>query len=80
MLVNNAGILRFGDIEKMPVEEFELLFRVNQLGCFLGMKAVARTMRKNGGGSIVNASSIEGLGGMASLRRATPPPSSRSAA
>ncbi len=66
VLVNNAGILRFGDIERMPVEEFELLFRVNQLGCFLGMKSVARTMRKNGGGSIVNASSIEGLGGMPS--------------
>ena len=31
------------------------------------MKSVARTMRKNGGGSIINASSIEGLGGMASL-------------
>ena len=65
VLVNNAGILRFGEIERMPVEEFELVFRVNQLGCFLGMKAVARTMRKNGGGSIINASSIEGLGGMA---------------
>jgi 3alpha(or 20beta)-hydroxysteroid dehydrogenase len=66
VLVNNAGILRFGHIETMPVEEFELLFRVNQLGCFLGMKAVARTMRKRGTGSIINASSIEGLGGMAS--------------
>jgi 3alpha(or 20beta)-hydroxysteroid dehydrogenase len=66
VLVNNAGILRFGDIEHMAVEEYELVFRVNQLGCFLGMKAVARTMRKNGGGSIINASSIEGLGGMAS--------------
>lgn len=66
VLINNAGILRFGDIERMSVEEFELVFRVNQLGCFLGMKSVARTMRKNGGGSIVNASSIEGLGGMAS--------------
>ena len=65
VLANNAGILRFGEIERMPVEEFELLFRVNQLGCFLGMKAVVRTMRKNGGGSIINASSIEGLGGMA---------------
>ncbi len=65
VLVNNAGILRFGEIEKMDVDEFELVFRVNQLGCFLGMKSVARTMRKNGGGSIVNASSIEGLGGMA---------------
>ncbi len=65
VLVNNAGILRFGEVEKMGVEEFELLFRVNQLGCFPGMKLVARTMRKNGGGSIVvNASSIEGLVGM----------------
>jgi 3alpha(or 20beta)-hydroxysteroid dehydrogenase len=67
VLANNAGILRFAEIEKMPVEEFELLFRVNQLGCFLGMKSVARTMRKNGGGSIINASSVEGLAGMASL-------------
>ncbi len=65
VLVNNAGILRFGSVEHMEVEEFELLFRVNQLGCFLGMKSVARTMRKGGGGSIVNTSSIEGLGGMA---------------
>jgi 3alpha(or 20beta)-hydroxysteroid dehydrogenase len=65
VLANNAGILRFGDIERMPVEEVELLFRVNQLGCFLGMNAVARTMRKNGGGSIINASSVEGLAGMA---------------
>ncbi len=65
VLVNNAGILRFGEVERMEVEEFELLFRVNQLGCFLGMKSVVRTMRKNGGGSIINASSIEGLAGMA---------------
>ena len=65
VLVNNAGILRFAEVEKMEVEEFMLLVSINQLGCFLGMKSVARTMRKNGGGSIVNASSIEGLGGMA---------------
>ncbi len=64
VLANNAGILRFGEIERMPVEEVELLFRVNQLGCFLGMNAVTRTMRKNGGGSIINASSVEGLAGM----------------
>ena len=64
MLANNAGILRFGEIEKMSVEEYELVFRVNQLGCFLGMKSVARTMRKNGGGSIINSSSVEGLAGM----------------
>jgi 3alpha(or 20beta)-hydroxysteroid dehydrogenase len=67
VLANNAGILRFGELEKMPVEEYELLFRVNQLGCWLGMKSVARTMRKNGGGSIINASSVEGLAGMPTL-------------
>ena len=66
VLANNAGILRFGDIERMGVDEVELLWRVNQLGCFLGMQAVSRTMRKNGGGSIINASSVEGLAGMAS--------------
>ncbi|MGY2875096.1 3alpha(or 20beta)-hydroxysteroid dehydrogenase [Marmoricola sp. URHA0025 HA25] len=67
VLANNAGILRFGELEKMPVEEYLLLVQVNQLGCWLGMKSVARTMRKNGGGSIINASSVEGLAGMASL-------------
>ena len=65
VLANNAGILRFGEIEKMAVDEVELLWRVNQLGCFLGMNAVTYTMRKNGGGSIINASSVEGLAGMA---------------
>ncbi|MCX6395955.1 MAG: glucose 1-dehydrogenase [Propionibacteriales bacterium] len=67
VLANNAGILRFAEIEKMTKEEYLLLVNVNQLGTFLGMKAVARTMRKNGGGSIINASSVEGLAGMASL-------------
>ncbi|MDN5745476.1 MAG: glucose 1-dehydrogenase [Nocardioidaceae bacterium] len=66
VLANNAGVLRFGEIERMPAEEVELLWRVNQLGCFLGMQAVTRTMRENGGGSIINASSVEGLAGMAS--------------
>ncbi len=65
VLVNNAGVLRFGAVETMPLEEFDLLIAVNLRGCFLGMQSVARTMRKNGGGSIINASSIEGLGGMA---------------
>ncbi len=64
VLANNAGILRFGTVEEQSPAEVQLLISVNQLGCFLGMQAVARTMRENGGGSIVNASSIEGLAGM----------------
>lgn len=64
VLANNAGILRFGEIGKVAVDEVELLWRVNQLGCLLGMNAVTPTMRRNGGGSIINASSVEGLAGM----------------
>jgi 3alpha(or 20beta)-hydroxysteroid dehydrogenase len=67
VLVNNAGILRFGEVHKMPVADFELVFRVNQLGCFLGMRAVVPTMRAQKQGSIINCSSVEGLAGMGSL-------------
>jgi 3alpha(or 20beta)-hydroxysteroid dehydrogenase len=67
VLVNNAGILRFGQIDEMSLEEAELVWRVNQGGCFLGMKAVVPTMKENGGGSIINASSVEGMGGMGSV-------------
>jgi len=67
VLVNNAGILRFGSIEETSVELYEQVFRVNQLGTFLGMRAVVPSMKAQGAGSIVNTSSIEGLGGMANL-------------
>jgi 3alpha(or 20beta)-hydroxysteroid dehydrogenase len=66
-LVNNAGILRFGAIDETTVEEYEQVFRVNQLGTFLGMKSVVPTMKAQHSGSIVNTSSIEGLGGMGHL-------------
>jgi 3alpha(or 20beta)-hydroxysteroid dehydrogenase len=62
VLVNNAGILRFGQIDEMSLDEAELVWRVNQGGCFLGMKAVVPTMKERGGGSIINASSVEGMG------------------
>ncbi|MCE2391116.1 MAG: SDR family oxidoreductase, partial [Proteobacteria bacterium] len=39
------------------------LFRVNQLGPLLGIRAVAETMKAAGGGSIVNVSSVDGLQG-----------------
>lgn len=65
VLANNAGILRFGEVGSTPLADVELLFRVNQLGCFLGMQAVVPTMREQRQGSIINASSVEGLAGMA---------------
>ena len=67
VLVNNAGVLRFGEVDTMALEEFDLLLNVNLRGCFLGMRAVAPAMKRNRQGSIINCSSVEGLAGMASL-------------
>jgi 3alpha(or 20beta)-hydroxysteroid dehydrogenase len=67
VLVNNAGVLRFGEVDTMPLEDLDLLINVNLRGCFLGMRAVAPSMKQNRQGSIVNCSSVEGLAGMASL-------------
>jgi 3alpha(or 20beta)-hydroxysteroid dehydrogenase len=64
ILVNNAGILRFGLLEHTPLEEFERVVKVNQTGTFLGMKSVAPAMRRGGGGSIVNISSLAGIQGV----------------
>jgi 3alpha(or 20beta)-hydroxysteroid dehydrogenase len=61
ILVNNAGILRFGLLEHTPLEEFESVVKVNQTGTFLGMKSVVAAMRRAGGFSIVNISSLAGI-------------------
>ncbi len=62
-LVNNAGIYQPRTLMETDAELFERHMRVNQLGCFLGMKAVVPPMEKSGGGSIVNISSTAGLRG-----------------
>src|SRR4051794_11583221 len=65
VLANNAGILRFGEIATGDLTDVQLMWQVNQMGVFLGMRAVVPTMQAHGGGSIINASSVEGLAGMA---------------
>ncbi len=67
VLVNNAGVLRFGKIADMSLAEFRRVLDVNAVGCWLGMKAVIEPMTAAGGGSIVNISSIEGFTGTAGL-------------
>jgi 3alpha(or 20beta)-hydroxysteroid dehydrogenase len=62
-LVNNAGIYQPATLLETDAALFERHMRVNQLGCFLGMKAVAPLMERSGGGSIVNISSVAGLRG-----------------
>jgi 3alpha(or 20beta)-hydroxysteroid dehydrogenase len=62
-LVNNAGIYQPATLMETDAALFERHMRVNQLGCFLGMKAVVPLMERSGGGSIVNISSVAGLRG-----------------
>jgi NAD(P)-dependent dehydrogenase (short-subunit alcohol dehydrogenase family) len=62
VLVNNAGIARIEDLEHETREGYEKLIAVNQTAIWLGMKAVAQELEKNGG-SIVNVSSIYGASG-----------------
>lgn len=63
VLVNNAGIGTLLDVESETREGWDRLIAVNETGVWLGMKAVAPSMRSAGGGSIVNVSSIFGAVG-----------------
>ncbi len=61
VLVNNAAILRPASIEDTTLDDYLDVINVNQVGCFLGMKHALAPMRENGGGSIVNISSVDGF-------------------
>lgn len=63
ILVNNAGILSRNGLENSTLKEFVRIQSVNTQGTFLGMKYVTPLMKKSGGGSIINISSIYGLVG-----------------
>ncbi len=72
VLVNNAGIIRDGQMIKfkngelvgqMSEENFDLVISVNLKGTFNCAQAVAPHMAKQGGGVILNATSIVGLDG-----------------
>ena len=63
ILVNNAGIGGHGNVENTTVEDWDLVMDINAKGVFLGTKAAIPEMRKAGGGSIINISSIYGMVG-----------------
>ena len=65
ILVNNAGIYRTHRVEDTTSEEWDQVLAVNGKGVFLGTKAAIPEMRKAGGGSIINLSSVAGLVGSA---------------
>jgi 3alpha(or 20beta)-hydroxysteroid dehydrogenase len=59
-LVNNAGLFVPATMANTGLKLWESHYRVNQLGVFLGMKSAVEIMKENGGGSIVNISSLAG--------------------
>jgi 3alpha(or 20beta)-hydroxysteroid dehydrogenase len=61
VLVNNAGVFKAFSFLDTSDELWDLHYRVNQLGVFLGMRAAVEVMRKSGGGSIINISSIAAM-------------------
>jgi len=67
VLINNAAYLAVGGIESVPLAQWRAVLETNLTGAFLGIRAAAPSMRKAGGGSIVNISSIAGLHGTPGL-------------
>ncbi len=64
ILVNNAGLLTMSTTDDVSKAEWDRVMDVNMWGIVLGTKAVAPEMRKVGGGSIVNISSLSAMKAM----------------
>jgi NAD(P)-dependent dehydrogenase (short-subunit alcohol dehydrogenase family) len=65
--VNNAGVPGAGAFMDMAVEDFDRIAAINLRGVLLAMQAEIPAMLKNGGGAIVNVSSVAGLVGVPGL-------------
>ena len=68
ILVNNAGVVARGTLEDTTLEEWDRVMDVNAKGVFLGTKAAIPEMRKSGGGSIINISSMSGIVGQSYIQ------------
>lgn len=64
ILINNAGFGISGPVEQTPPEDFHLQMDINFAGYVNMIQAVLPVMRRQGGGTIVNISSIGGLMGL----------------
>ena len=63
ILLNNAGIFLGNRVEETTTDEWDQVMDINAKGVFLGTKHAIPEMRKAGGGSIINISSVAGLVG-----------------
>jgi NADP-dependent 3-hydroxy acid dehydrogenase YdfG len=60
VLVNNAGVMLLGPIENAPTEEWRRMIHANVFGVLYCTHAALGLMREQGGGHIVNVSSVAG--------------------
>jgi 3(or 17)beta-hydroxysteroid dehydrogenase len=63
VLVNNAGVVVFESVETTTPEQWRFVNSVSSDGTYLGCKYAIPAMRKTGGGSIINISSVAAIGG-----------------
>lgn len=61
ILVNNAGIYPSEPVAQMTAEDFEKVLHVNLLSVFLTTKYAAEVMKRQGGGKIINVTSIDAI-------------------
>lgn len=60
ILINNAGVVHNSLVHRSTLDELEEIFQINVFAPFMLMQNFSRLMIKNGGGSIINISSIAG--------------------
>lgn len=67
ILINNAGVVGFTPLDTCELTEWNRVIDINLTGTFLGIRYVADSMKRAGGGVIVNMSSTAGLTGYSQL-------------
>jgi len=67
VLINNAAISKPLKLEDTTTATYRQIIDVNQVGVFLGMRAVLGPMKQAGGGVIINVASVAGLQGTSTL-------------
>jgi NADP-dependent 3-hydroxy acid dehydrogenase YdfG len=64
ILINNAGLGYFGNVEDLPIEQWDEMMQTNVNGMFYCTRTAVPAMKKNGIGHIINIASTAGLEGM----------------
>ena len=67
IIVNNAGVLNVGPMEKIRLEDWRWIIDINLMGVIHGCKAFIPVFKKQGSGHIVNIASAAGFSALAEM-------------